>query len=66
MNEEGKLTAEACKAAKDLTDNFFTSPAFIGSSTARTQVGNVLYYVMRGEKTAEQALKDAYRNCGGK
>lgn len=60
------MTAMACRAAKDLSDDFFTSPAFIGSSTARTQVGNVVYYVMRGEKSAEDALNDAYKNCGGK
>lgn len=60
------MTALACQAARELTDNFFVSPAFPNSSVARQQVGNALYYVMRGEKTAEQALRDAYRNCGGK
>lgn len=64
--DKGDLTAAACKTARELTDLFFTSPAFMGSSTARTQVGNVLYYVMRGEKTAADALNDAYKNCGGK
>lgn len=65
MEKEG-MTAMACREAKKLTENFFTSPAFVGSSTAREQVGNVLYYVMRGEKGAAQALADAYKNCGGK
>ncbi|MDE7295858.1 MAG: extracellular solute-binding protein, partial [Clostridia bacterium] len=37
------MTAMACNAAKIMSDRFFTSPAFVGSSTARTQVGNVLY-----------------------
>lgn len=60
------MTAMACRAAKDLSERFFTSPAFVGSSTARTQVGNALYYVMRGEKSAQVALLDAYKNCGGK
>ena len=64
--EGNGMTAMACKAAKDLNDRFFTSPAFVGSSTARTQVGNALYYVMRGEKNADAALSDAYKNCGGK
>ena len=62
----GTIKAKACIAANALTENTFTSPAFVGSSTARTQVGNVLYYVMRGEKTVDVALNDAYRNCGGK
>ena len=60
------ITAVACQVAKTLTDKFFTSPAFVGSSTARTQVGNALSYVITGQKTAEDALLDAYKNCGGK
>ena len=49
-----------------MREDFFVSPAFNGSSTARLQVGNVIVYAMRGEKTPEQALADAYKNCGGK
>lgn len=64
---EGKtIVAEAAKVARGMTEDFFTSPAFVGSSTARTQVGNALLYVMQGEKSADKALRDAYRNCGGK
>ncbi len=63
---KGTIVAEAAKAARSMTEWFFTSPAFVGSSTARTQVGNALLYVMQGEKTADKALRDAYRNCGGK
>lgn len=66
MSQEDNMTAMACQAAKDLSERFFVSPAFVGSSTARAQVGNVLYYVMRGEKNAAAALADAYKNCGGK
>lgn len=64
--ESGTIKAKAVLASNELTENTFTSPAFVGSSVARTQVGNVLYYVMRGEKTVNQALSDAYKNCGGK
>ena len=64
--EEGNITATAAKVAKTLTDYFYTSPAFVGSSTARDQVGTALVFALRGEKTAEQALADAYKNCGGK
>lgn len=59
------ITAVAAKVAASMTDRYFTSPAFIGSSTARTQVGNVLLYCIQGQKTAEDALKDAVKNCGG-
>lgn len=60
------ITAQAANVAKDLSDRFYTSPAFVGSSTARDQVGTALYYALTGQKTAEQALADAYKNCGGK
>ena len=60
------ITAKACVVAKTLTNDFFTSPAFVGSSGARTQVGNALNFAVTGQKTAEKALADAYSNCGGK
>lgn len=62
----GGMTAMACQAAKDLNDRFFTSPAFEKSSTARVQVGTALKKVMQGASSAEDALNEAYRNCGGK
>lgn len=60
------ITAVAAKVASSMSDRFFTSPAFVGSSTARTQVGNVIQYALTGSKTPEKALADAYVNCGGK
>ena len=58
-------TAKAAKAATTLSDKFFVSPAFDGSSNARDQVGNALIYVVTGQKPAAKALKDAYINCAG-
>lgn len=60
------ITAVAAKVASSLSDRFFVSPAFVGSSTARTQVGNVLLHSMTGRKTPAKALQDAYAYCGGK
>ncbi|MDE6442272.1 MAG: extracellular solute-binding protein [Clostridia bacterium] len=60
------IIAAACKAAMESRKDFFVSPAFVGSSTARTQVGNVIQYVMKGQRTPEVALNMAYKNCGGK
>ena len=64
--EGTSMTALAAACASKMTDDFYTSPAFVGSSTARTQVGNALVFAMTGQKTPEKALADAYRNCGGK
>ena len=58
-------TAVACVVARTMTQDFYTSPAFVGSSEARTQVGNALVYALTGEKDAAKALADAYKNCGG-
>lgn len=63
--ESDNITAIAAKVAASMTDRFFTSPAFVGSSTARTQVGNVVLYALTGRKTPEKALADAVQNCGG-
>ncbi len=60
------ITAKAASVGEQMRDSYFTSPAFIGSSTARTQVENVLLYSIRGTKTPTEALADAYKNCGGK
>lgn len=64
--EADSITARAAKVGEEMREDYFTSPAFIGSSGARTQVENVLLYAIRGTKTPEQALADAYKNCGGK
>lgn len=66
MADTDSITAVAAKVASEMSDRFFTSPAFKGSSTARLQVGTALVYAMQSQKTPEEALEDAYRNCGGK
>ena len=66
MNDTTSITSVAAKVASTMSDRFFTSPAFKGSSTAREQVGAALFFAIEGQKDAEEALYDAYRNCGGK
>ncbi len=63
---ETNITAAAVKLAESLKEDFFVSPAFVGSSTARDQAESLLKIVMAKEKTAEQALLEAYKNCSGK
>ena len=60
------ITAVTAKMSSTITDWFFTSPAFVGSSTARDQVGSALTGLMAGTfKTAQAALKKSVENCGG-
>lgn len=63
--EGTSITAKAAEVAASMKDCFFTSPAFVGSSTAREQVGNVIVYALTGKKTPQAALEDAVKNCGG-
>lgn len=63
--DETSITGKAAKVATDIMDNYFTSVAFVGSSTARDQVGNVMVYVIKREKDGAKALRDALKNCGG-
>ena len=57
------ITAAAARLCLEMEDYYFTSPAFVGSSDARDQVGNAVSAVLSGEKTAEAALKEAFDEC---
>ncbi len=54
------LIAETMKLAIDQMENYFVSPAFNGSNKAREQVGAALISVLKGTKSAKDALQDAY------
>lgn len=66
LAKTSSIVSQAANVASTLQDNFFTSPAFDGSTDARVQIGTALVYVIKGEKTGAKALADAYKNCGGK
>lgn len=59
------LVAKTAKLASQdsMIASYYTSPAFIGSSTARTQVGSVLTSVLSGSDPAT-ALAAAVKSCG--
>ena len=46
-----------------LQDDYFTSPAFKGSATARIQAGGILTQYLLGTKTLDKAYSDAMTNC---
>ena len=64
LSDTSNIAAVTCNVAKTMTDYYFTSPAFVGSSTARDQVGVALRYVVTGSKSAASALAEALRKCG--
>lgn len=47
---------------KTLRENYFTSPVFIGSSAARTEIGNILKYVDQKNGDIDQAIQEVYNN----
>ena len=63
--DSDSITAAAARVVSTMSDRFYTSPAFKGSSTARSQVGTALVYTIQGQKSAEEALYDAYTICSG-
>ena len=46
-----------------LKNNYITSPVFIGSSTARNEIGNIISYIYSSNYTVDQAFKIAIDNC---
>ena len=66
LQDKNLVVSKAAKIARELSGSFFTSPAFVGSSTARAQMTSVVQYVLLDQKTPERALRDAYKACGGK
>ena len=58
------IVAKTAVVGRDQMPYYFTSPAFVGSSTARKQIGSALVFAATGEKSAEEALVDALAKCG--
>jgi hypothetical protein len=54
------LSASVCMQQ---ADRYFTSPAFVGSSDARDQVGSLLQSVFQGQQTVEEAFEYAISEC---
>ena len=46
-----------------LTECYMTSAVFKGSSTARDQIGKIITYVIRNNKSVAAAIKRAYESC---
>ena len=60
--QEDRAPAYATKICMEQANNYFTSPAFIGSSKARTQVGNLIIQYFTGTDI-DTAFADAIAKC---
>ncbi len=59
----GNITALSALRCLEQADAYYTSPAFVGSSKARDEVGLLIQAVFTGSKTIDQAFKDAIEEC---
>lgn len=57
------IAALSAQVSAGLSDNFFVSPAFRGSSTARDQVGTLIINILKGVSNIDKAFEDALKNC---
>ena len=62
-SSSGGINALSNKVCLEQQDWYYTLPAFIGSSEARDQVGELLNFVFVGSKTVDQAFKYALEKC---
>lgn len=67
-NTKDGIAALSAKVCMEQENYYFTSPAFIGSSVARDQVGQIMtYYISAKDGTPDSELKkifdDAYKRC---
>ncbi len=63
VHSSGELKAAVGNLTRTLQDWYFTSPVFVGSATARNQVGAIIPAVCAGGKTVEAAFQEAYNKC---
>jgi multiple sugar transport system substrate-binding protein len=61
--EEDNIITDVFKVTSTLQDRYFSSPSFVGSANARTQVGGIISTYFTGAKTLEEAFQEAYNNC---
>ena len=64
-NENGTINIQALstKVSVEQEKMYFTSAAFVGSSNARTEVGNIITSALTRVKTIDQAFEDAIKKC---
>lgn len=58
-----RLIQQTLAFNQQLTDRFYTSPAFKGSSTARKEMDGICANVFLGTKDVDKAFNDALTNC---
>ena len=63
LPQEDRAPAYSTKICMEQVDNYFTSPAFVGSSEARTQVGNLVTQYFTTGVDVNTVFADAIAKC---
>ena len=63
VDQKDRAPAYSTKICMAQVENYFTSPAFIGSSEARSQVGNLIVQYFTDKADVNTAFADAIANC---
>lgn len=59
----GTLSYDIPAITSTLKDYYFTSPSFVGSGTARTEIGKLLQYTVNSKMSIDQAFETVYNAC---
>ncbi len=62
-NGYGRIAAYSVKVCVEQREWYYYSPAFVGSSQAREEVGNLISAVFLGTKTIDKAFEEAVAEC---
>jgi multiple sugar transport system substrate-binding protein len=63
LKTKAGVIAKAQKQSLAQMPYYFVSPAFVGSSTARTEVGSIITKVLGNQRTIDQAFEEAIAEC---
>lgn len=58
-----KTPYRSAKVCMEQVNSYYTSPAFVGSSKARDEVGRLMQAVFTGSKSIDAAFRDAIEEC---
>ena len=56
---KGNLNYDIPAATQTIRENYMTSPVFIGSSTCRDEIGNIITYMVRSGYSVDRAFEAA-------
>jgi len=62
-HETTNLMNKVASLSSSLLDSYFNSPVFVGSATARKEVGSLVTSVLLGSKSVDDAFTQALSNC---